>query len=148
MSHRGRILKLGAAALLAGTLAGSMMLLTKGTLRAQTGVATAPADSLPTSEVPFYSEWAGSPHARRAAEAFNHWNKEGAVPLECAKCHSTPGFREYLGADGSAGGVVHPAPIGTVITCVACHNAKTRALTSVTFPSGLRVENLGGNAIV
>ncbi len=123
------------------------------TLRAQTA-ASPPAGepagpgALPFTEVPFYAEWASSPHARRAAEAFNHWNKEGAIPTECAKCHSTPGFRDFLGADGSRPGAVdRPAPVGTVITCVACHNDKTVALNTVTFPSGAQVANLGADAI-
>jgi hypothetical protein len=103
--------------------------------------------SIPAAEVPFYAEWASSPHAKKAAEEFNHWNKEGSIPIECARCHSTPGFLDYLGADGStAGEVDHPAPIGTVITCIACHNDKTLTLTSVTFPSGLNVENQGADA--
>ena len=58
-----------------------------------------------------------------------------------------PGFLDYIGADGTAAGVVdHPAPIGTVITCVACHNATTLRMTSVTFPSGLKVDHLGADA--
>lgn len=110
--------------------------------------AAAPSDTIPMTEVPFYADWAGSPHANKAAEPFNHWNSDGKIPVECARCHSTPGFRNYVGADGSAGGVVdHPMPVGTVITCVACHNDKTRSLTSVVFPSGLKVDNLGASAI-
>ncbi len=104
--------------------------------------------SLPFTAVPFYAEWASSPHANRAAEAFNHWNANGAIPVECAKCHSTPGFQDFVGADGSPAGVVdHPAPIGTVITCVACHNPKTVTLTSVVFPSGQVATSQGADAI-
>jgi hypothetical protein len=104
--------------------------------------------SIPTTEIPFFAEWASSPHANHAAEAFNHWNKDKTIPPECAKCHSLPGFLDFLGADGTPAGVVdHPAPTGTVIACVACHNQKTVALSSVTFPSGLKVDNLGANAI-
>jgi hypothetical protein len=104
--------------------------------------------ALPFTDVPFYAEWASSPHARRSAEAFNHWNADGVIPAECAKCHSTPGFRDFLGADGTNPGVVdHPAPVGTVITCIACHNDKTVGLSSVTFPSGARATNLGADAI-
>lgn len=110
--------------------------------------ATASTSLIPTTQVPFYADWASSPHANHAAEPFNHWNKEGAIPVTCAKCHSTPGFRDFLGADGTEPGVVnHPAPIGTVITCVACHNAKTVELTSVVFPSGLKVDHLGPSAV-
>ncbi len=107
----------------------------------------AAAGTIALKDVPFYADWASSPHADHRAEPFNHWNKEGAIPVTCARCHSTPGFLDYLGADGTAPGVVnHPAPVGTVITCVACHNNKTRTLASVTFPSGLTVDHLGAEA--
>lgn len=143
MSQAMSVLRLAGLLLAAGATAAAVVLLGDDAPRAQ----PAP-DTIATSEVPFYSAWAGSPHALRSAEAFNHWNQEGAVPVTCAKCHSTPGFRDFVGADGSAPGVVNrPAPIGTVITCVACHNDRTRVLTSVSFPSGLRVENLGHDAI-
>jgi hypothetical protein len=145
------------ALLVVAALSGSLLIALPGgdLLRAQTPtppVAAPPAaptpGALPFTEVPFYAEWASSPHARRAAEPFNHWNKDGAIPIECAKCHSTPGFRDFLGADGTTPGVVdHPAPIGTVITCVACHNDKTVGLGSVKFPSGLQVSGLGAEAI-
>lgn len=109
---------------------------------------TAAVSSIPTTQVPFFADWASSPHADRAAMPFNHWNKERAIPVECAKCHSTPGFRDFVGADGTPAGIVnHPAPTGTVITCIACHNSKTVQLTSVVFPSGLRVDHLGASAI-
>jgi hypothetical protein len=103
---------------------------------------------VPEAEVPFYSKWAGSPHAHRSAEAFNHWNEDGSVPTNCAKCHSTPGFRDFVGADGSAVGAVdQPAPVGTVVACIACHNDATVNLETVTFPSGVTVGDLGGEAI-
>jgi len=143
MESQARISRLLAASLLGGGLVASVILLAS----APQAQEPSPAGVLPTTEIPFYAEWARSPHANRAAEPFNHWNKEGAIPVECARCHSTPGFFDYLGADGSAGGVVdRPAPVGTVITCMACHNTKTLALTSVTFPSGLRVANQGADA--
>ena len=78
--------------------------------------------------------------------AFNDWNEctpvppattcTPAVPVGCAKCHSTPGYLDYLGADGTAAGVVdNPAPIGTVVSCEACHNQKAAELTSVVLES-------------
>ena len=98
-------------------------------------------------QVPFKTLWEGSGHADTTADAFNHWNEDGEISTSCAKCHSTPGFQDFLGADGSAEGVVDAAaPIGTVITCVACHNAKTLELDSVTFPSGETVTGLGSEA--
>jgi len=158
MSMQIRISKILVAALVSGGIsAGGLMW--AGGLHAQTPAAPAPAaapaeptpaaapGTIPTTQVPFYAEWAGSPHAKRDAEEFNHWNKEGVIPAECARCHSTPGFLDYLGADGSTPGKVdHPAPVGTVITCIACHNDKAVALTSVTFPSGLTIADQGGNA--
>lgn len=100
-------------------------------------------------EVPYEQQWAASPHNDAAAEAFNHWNEEDPqeVPAECARCHSTPGYLDFLGVDGTAAGSVDgPAPIGTTITCVACHNEATLALTSVTFPSGAEITGLGDQA--
>jgi hypothetical protein len=104
----------------------------------------APAE--PAVEVPFEDQWASSSHADASAEAFNHWNEDSPaeVPVTCAKCHSTPGFEDFLGADGSAFGVVdQAAPIGTVIECVACHNDVTLTLTSVVMPSGVEITGLG-----
>jgi len=152
MSNSGRIPAVLSAALVSGGLAAGIVFWVGGTPKAQTpapdtpSAASAPG-SVATTDVPFFPEWASSPHAHRSSEAFNHWNKEGAIPVECARCHSTPGFQDYLGADGSPVGVVdRPAPIGTVITCVACHNVRTRTLASVTFPSGVKVDNLGTDA--
>jgi hypothetical protein len=93
--------------------------------------------------------WQSSGHADKTAEAFNDWNdaNPAVVPTGCARCHSSTGFQDYLGADGSAVGVVDKAPpVGTVIDCAACHNAATATLDSVTFPSGVVVKDLGGEA--
>jgi hypothetical protein len=95
------------------------------------------------------TKWEGSGHADHTAMPFNDWNDTNppAIPTTCARCHSTPGYRDYLGADGTAVGVVNnPAPIGTVVECDACHNDQAAALTSVTFPSGLVVSELGKEA--
>jgi hypothetical protein len=100
-------------------------------------------------EVPFQDQWVASPHNDTEAEAFNHWNDADPkeVPVDCARCHSTPGYQDYLGADGSPAGVVDKAaPVGTTIQCVACHNAATATLSSVTFPSGAVISGLGPEA--
>lgn len=104
------------------------------------------APTLPVSEVPFYAAWAGSPHADAKSEPFTYWNKQGTIPVPCSRCHSTPGFRAYIGLDGGTAGVPRPAPTGTLISCIACHNEKTMTLTSVTFPSGIKVDHLGPSA--
>ena len=91
--------------------------------------------------------WLASPHANRQSESFSNWNSEGAVPTDCAACHSGPGFLDFLGADGSAAGVVdHPAPTGSPIDCVACHTSAAHALDLVTFPSGVVADGLGASA--
>ena len=113
------------------------------------GLATAfPAvaqDKTPT--IPFLEAWLASPHANVKSEAFTHWDKDGKVPVRCARCHSGPGFLDFIGADGSTiGKIDKPAPIRSVIDCVTCHNDTTLGLESVRFPSGLTVGNLGADA--
>ncbi len=115
-----------------------------------TTTAEAPtAAPAPTLEVPFSDAFLGSGHADAKAEAFNHWNtpeEAGAaavVPADCAKCHTSAGFQDFA-ANGKVTADV-PAPAGT-FACVTCHNPAAMALTSVSFPSGKVVENLGGEA--
>ena len=66
------------------------------------------------------------------------------MPASCAKCHSSGGYQDFLGVDGSAAGKVDKAhPVNTVVDCVACHNTGTIAKDSVVFPSGLELTGLG-----
>lgn len=95
----------------------------------------------------YYNAWVASPHADATAEAFVHWDAEGEIPVECARCHSTPGFRDYVGADETEFGVVdNPASLGTVVTCDACHAPTATQLTTVVFPSGAEVGETGDSA--
>jgi hypothetical protein len=99
--------------------------------------------------VPGLEEWQGSGHADAKSEVFRHWDNTDpqAVPVTCAKCHSSGGHQDFLGADGSKAGVVDkPAAVNTVIDCVACHNSVTVNETSVKFPSGVELTNLGPEA--
>ncbi len=101
------------------------------------------------ANVPFQEKWAASPHADATSLAFTYWNTAdpAEVPARCAKCHSAAGYLDYLGADGSAAGVVDAAaPLGSVISCEVCHNDVTVDKTSVVFPSGVEIMNLGGEA--
>jgi hypothetical protein len=98
--------------------------------------------------------WETSGHAARTDEAFVHWNNDSPpqISASCAKCHSTPGFKDFVGADGSAPGVVDsPAAIGTTVECEVCHTDRDSGIlrnwTSVTFPSGVTVNNLGPEAL-
>jgi hypothetical protein len=91
--------------------------------------------------------WIASGHADYSSPSFTHWNEEGAVPENCAACHSEPGFMDFLGADGTEPGVVnHPAAINAVIGCASCHTTAAHALDAVTLPSGVELAGLGPNA--
>ncbi|MGG7646124.1 polyheme membrane-associated cytochrome C [Rhodovulum sp. YNF3179] len=93
-------------------------------------------------------QWIASPHGDYSSESFTHWNEDGAVPVNCAACHSGPGFSDFLGADGSAAGVVdHPAPINAPVDCAACHTSAAETLDTVSFPSGVTMSGLGSSAI-
>ncbi len=92
--------------------------------------------------------WSTSAHAQKGDEAFKHWDEEGQVPTTCAKCHSTPGLRDYLGADGTAPDTVdNAAPLGTTVECAACHSDPDKGVvhnrTYAIFPSGVKIEGLG-----
>ena len=100
-------------------------------------------------DCPFSDDWAGSAHADAEAEAFTHWDEDdpAVVSADCAKCHSEGGYLDFLGADGTEPGVVNnDAAIGTVISCVACHNDVTLTKTSVVMPSGIELTGLGDEA--
>ncbi len=94
-------------------------------------------------------QWQLSGHGDRYGEAFRHWDEDGEVPTSCAKCHSTPGYLDFL-EDGT---VDEAAALGSTIECLACHEsanlfANTRTnwdaqddagsgpLLDVEFPSG------------
>jgi hypothetical protein len=93
-------------------------------------------------EVPYQDLWANSPHNDVEAEAFNHWNEEdpAEVPTNCANCHTTQGYQEFVSTGSVANAI--PAPAGT-IQCVACHNDATAVMDSVTFPGKMVVEEGG-----
>jgi hypothetical protein len=122
-----------------------VLLLTAGVfLMAEQPVQAQDAPATPEFLQGIYEAWSGSGHADATAEAFIHWDSEGAVPARCATCHATPGLLDFLGADGSAVGTVDAdAPLGTTVNCDACHNAASASLTAVTFPSGATVSEMG-----
>ncbi|MFZ5887015.1 MAG: hypothetical protein ACOYYF_06050 [Chloroflexota bacterium] len=98
----------------------------------------------PEVEVPYLAAWEGSAHNASDTEAFRHWDEEdpAEVPTACAKCHSTQGYQDFLGVDGSEAGKVDlavPAKEVFGIQCVACHNSVTLTKTEVTFPSGVTI---------
>ncbi|MBI3957850.1 MAG: hypothetical protein HY328_03495 [Chloroflexi bacterium] len=96
--------------------------------------------------VPNVDAWVSSAHAAIDTRPFRAWDEDdpAEVPTSCAKCHSTTGYRDYLGADGSEAGVTDAAvAVGEVISCVACHNDVTLTKTSVVMPSGVELTGLG-----
>ncbi len=108
-----------------------------------------PLGEPPTFLRGIYDAWTGSGHADVTAEAFNHWNEDDPkeVNSNCAKCHSTPGYQDFLGADGSEAGTIdNVIPVGTVVNCDACHNSVSIGLRAVTFPSGVELTDLGDSA--
>lgn len=103
-----------------------------------------------SSTVPFFGLWQASGHNDAAAEAFTHWDTADPkeIPTTCAKCHSSTGFLDYIGADGSAVDAVDKAAApGTTIACTTCHNEATAQLTHVKFPSGAELTGLGREAV-
>ena len=101
----------------------------------------------PTVAIPFFDEWEASGHNDVAAEAFVHWDEDdpAVVPASCAKCHGTPGYLDYIGADGTAANAVDAEshPIGSTVQCEACHNDVTLTMDSVLMPSGIELTGLG-----
>src|SRR5512139_2864346 len=107
-----------------------------------------PQPTEPPVAVPYEELWQGSAHNAVDTEPFRHWDEANPaeVPTSCAKCHSTGGYQDFLGADGSEAGKVDaavPAKDAQGIQCVACHNDETLHMASVTFPSGAVIENPG-----
>ncbi|MFM8423743.1 MAG: hypothetical protein ACKOBL_01080, partial [Chloroflexota bacterium] len=100
----------------------------------------------PIPDTPYLAEWQGSGHADVASEPFRHWddaaeNPDG-VPSSCAKCHTSAGYQDFLGLDGSEAGKVDanvPAADAQGVQCVACHNSGTISKTTVVFPSGVEI---------
>ncbi len=108
-----------------------------------------PVEGEPIVEAPFEALWAGSGHADAESEAFRHWDEDDPpeVSPACAKCHSSYGYLDFLGADGTAAGVVdNAAAVDSVIDCATCHNEATASLTSVVMPSGVELTGLGAEA--
>lgn len=66
------------------------------------------------------------------------------MPVACAKCHGAPGHLDYLGADGSATGVVdalrRSVPLSNAWPVADDVNLTK---TSVVMPSGLELTGLG-----
>ena len=96
--------------------------------------------------------WESSGHGDATAEPYRHWDEDDPanVSNSCARCHSAYGFVDFV-ETGSAYGT-YPAAENVGTECRVCHadpegGGPRRGITSVTFPSGLFVDNLGEEAI-
>ena len=97
--------------------------------------------------------WNTSGHGDAASEAFRHWDDEddasATLSTSCARCHGTDGFEEFIATGAVAGAYLATDDIG--IECTVCHTSDqgsaVRSITSVTFPSGIKIDNLGNEAI-
>ncbi len=117
---------------------------------AEPAAAAPAAQTEQTVEIPALEAWQASAHNDAAAAAFTHWNEEtpAEIPAECARCHSTSGFQDYVGADGSEAYQVDQAhAVGSTVQCTACHNEATASMSTVKFPSGAEVSGLGREAV-
>ncbi|MCC6499435.1 MAG: cytochrome c3 family protein [Anaerolineales bacterium] len=95
-------------------------------------------------ETPYLADWQSGGHADVDGEPFRHWDAEdpAEVPVFCAKCHTSAGYEDFIGADGSEAGKVEsavPAKEAQGVQCAACHNPVTISKTTVTFPSGVTI---------
>lgn len=91
-----------------------------------------------------------SGHADKESVSFTHWDDDDppVIPANCAKCHSTAGFLDFLGENGSPFGTVdQDVNIGEVITCNACHNPSAHNLSQVPFHSGVEMQPISSEAI-
>jgi len=106
------------------------------------GQVVLPPEPRPESVVAISDEWTGSGHADANAESFVHWNEDDppVIPENCAKCHSAYGYLDYLGEDGSQSHSVDQAhPVGSVVSCVVCHNPSAYAKDTAYYPSGATI---------
>ena len=106
-----------------------------------------PTPTAPPVEIPYHEQWEGSAHNAVDTEPFRNWDTDDPpeVPVACAKCHTTAGYQDYLGADGSEAFKVDapiPAKDAQGIQCIACHNPVATNLNSVPFP-GFELDEAG-----
>lgn len=93
--------------------------------------------------------WTVSGHADFMSPSFTHWDDDDPpmVPANCAACHSLHGMLDFVGERGTEAGSVSAAmPIGSVVSCAACHNNAVHQMQMVTFPSSAVLEARGSEA--
>ncbi len=94
------------------------------------------------SEEEHEAAWEGSAHATDNSEHF-----DDEVSERCAKCHTTPGYLEFHGANGGfTGEVTQPVPTDQSVQCDACHSEFTKHKRESIMPSGAELTSLGHSA--
>jgi hypothetical protein len=94
------------------------------------------------------ARWAVSAHRNVAFRSFQRPDSDPApIPANCARCHSTSGYLDFVGDDGSTPGQVDQTThLASTIQCQVCHNPVSRFKERAVMPSGLQVNGLGRNA--
>jgi len=83
----------------------------------------------------------GEGHFNRDGLPFHYWDKEKEIPAVCSRCHGANGVPEYLREGKNS-----PAPqVKNGFACTDCHadmlTYARQTVTSVTFPSGIKVDS-------
>ena len=106
-------------------------------------------DNLPegTVEQTKYTEWSGSLHSHTTR------TPSGAGREQCVRCHTAPGFRNFIENAGTTNTYVTNT-VYEAITCAACHDPhdasnphQLRAANIYTLPEGTTVTNAGLGAL-
>jgi hypothetical protein len=108
-----------------------------------------PPDPRPETVQAVSENWSASGHSDWESISFTYWDEREPpeIPANCAKCHSTYGYLDYLGEDGSEAYVVDAAaPIGSVVSCLVCHNTTAHEKDMTLFPSGVEIDGQGMSA--
>ncbi len=106
-------------------------------------------DNMPegTVEQVKYTEWSGSLHSHTTR------TPSGAGREQCVRCHTAPGFRNFIENAGTTNTYVTNT-VYEAITCAACHDPhdassphQLRAANIYTLPEGTTVTNAGLGAL-
>lgn len=113
------------------------------------GQVVLPPQARPETVQAVSENWTTSGHSDSESVSFTYWDEREppVIPANCAKCHSTYGYLDYLGEDGSEAYVVDSeVPIGSVVSCLVCHNPSAHEKDMTLFPSGVEIDGLGMSA--
>ena len=102
-------------------------------------------DSLSNPGIKF-AEWNNSHHSHSTR------TPSGANRQNCVRCHTAPGFRNFIEFGGKTAYVTNT--VYEAITCAACHDPhdathphQLRAANTYTLPEGTTVTNVGSGAL-